>query len=324
MVEFFGQFIDELADIFLSPTKRVFVGYLASALMLGFVWLWLIKRQSFSEISKTLFSRKLWLSSSAKTDYLLWIGNKVIMTLLSPILLGQMVIAGFLFESMHHLMPPKAGEDWPIWAIMTLFTGVLFLLDDVTKYLLHRWMHQSPTLWQFHRVHHTATQLTPFTIFRSHPVEGVLFSLRSALVQGFCIGVFVFFFGSNVDLVTVFGINVLLFLFNAFGSNLRHSPVSIPYPNRVENWLISPAQHQLHHSTAPSHHNKNYGVVLAVWDRLGNTLHHSERDQKLDYGIEINGGKIHDRILRVYLLPFQENGRRFASFVERVLKRRST
>lgn len=317
MLEYMSQFAEELADTFLSPTKRVFVGYLFSAVVLAFLWLWFVQRQSLSVISETLFSTKLWLSTTAKTDYLLWLGNKVIMTLLSPILLGQMVIAGFLFESMHHLMSPKAGEDWPVWLIMTLFTLTLFLLDDVTKYLLHRWMHQSPTLWQFHRVHHTATQLTPFTIFRSHPVEGVLFSLRSALVQGFCIGVFVFFFGSNVDLVTVFGINVLLFLFNAFGSNLRHSPVSIPYPDRVENWLISPAQHQLHHSTAPSHHNKNYGVVLAVWDRLGNTLHHSERDRVLDYGVKLKGEKVNDSIIKVYILPFQENGRRLLMFLKR-------
>ena len=323
MFEYFGPLIDEITDTFFSPTKRVFVGYLFSAIVLAFVWLWFVKRQSFQDISQTLFTRKLWWSKTAKIDYLLWVGNKLIMTLLSPLLLGQMVIAGFMFESMHYVLSPKAADHWPVWLVMTLFTGVLFLIDDASKYLLHRWMHQSPTLWQFHRVHHTATQLTPFTIFRSHPVEGVLFSLRSALVQGFCIGVFVFLFGSSVDLVTVFGINIVLFLFNALGSNLRHSPVSIPYPERVEKWLISPAQHQLHHSTAPSHHNKNYGVVLAVWDRLGQTLHHSEREHALDYGIKINGEKVDDPILRVYILPFQTIARRFGNFVKRLFVRRA-
>jgi sterol desaturase/sphingolipid hydroxylase (fatty acid hydroxylase superfamily) len=322
MIEFFGQFIDELASTFLSPTKRVFVGYLASALLLGFAWLWFVQRQSFSVISQTLFSRKLWLSSSAKTDYLLWVGNKVIMALLSPLLLGQMVLAGFLFESLHHIASPQAAEDWPVWLVVTLFTLVLFLLDDASRYLLHRWLHHSPTLWQFHRVHHTATKLTPFTIFRSHPVEGVLFSLRSALVQGFCIGVFVFFFGSSVDLVTIFGINVLLFLFNTLGANLRHSPVSIPYPKSVEKWLISPAQHQLHHSTDPDHFNINYGVVLSVWDRVGGTLHHSERDRVLDYGIKLKGEKVNDPILKVYILPFQDNGRRLLAFLRSALQRR--
>lgn len=311
MPEIFGQFTDELAAMFLSPTKRLFVGYLVSALVLACLWLWFAKGQSFSAIRRVLFSKDLWFSASAKTDYLLLVGNKVIMALVSPLLLGQMVLAGFIFESMHHLMAPQSAEHWPTWLVMTLFTVFLFLLDDASRYLLHRWLHQSATLWQFHRVHHTATSLTPFTVFRSHPVEGVLYSLRSALVQGSSIAIFVFLFGSGVDLFTVFGINILLFLFNALGSNLRHSPVSVPYPERVEKWLISPAQHHIHHSTDPSHFNKNYGVVLAVWDRLGGSLHHAVRDRELDYGITEGDGKVNDPIIRVYLRPFQDNVRRY-------------
>lgn len=310
MPEFAVALLADISDTFFNPKKRVFIGYLLCAIALAVAWLMLVQRQTRANVRQTVFSRQVWWSSSAKTDYALLICNKVIMMLISPLLLGQLVVATFFFESMHHISVPKPFEHWSTATVMTLFTLVLFLLDDATKYLVHRWLHQSHTLWRFHQVHHTATNLTPFTIFRTHPVEGVLFSVRSTLVQGTCIGSFVFLFGSGVDLVTVFGVNVLLFLFNVTGSNLRHSPIAIPYPKGMERWLISPAQHHIHHSTDPAHYNKNYGVVLAIWDRLGGTLHHSESERELDFGILQGGKKINESLPRVYLRPFQENGQR--------------
>lgn len=307
MPDFFVSLLGDLSDTFFDPKKRIFIGYLLSAVVVACVWMLVIQRKAFADLKQAVFSREVWFSASAITDYYLLFFNKVIMMLISPLLLGQLVIATFLFESFHHMMLPKPFEHWGSVVVMPLFTLVLFLLDDASRYLLHRWLHHSPTLWRFHQVHHTATHLTPFTIFRTHPIEGVLFSLRSALVQGFCIGSFVFLFGSGVDLVTIFGVNILLFIFNITGANLRHSPVSIPYPKKVERWLISPAQHQLHHSTDPQHFNKNYGVILAVWDRLGGTFLNSESERVLDYGILRGGEKIQEPLWCVYMRPFQEN-----------------
>ncbi len=292
------------SDVFLDPKKRVFIGYLISALILAVGWLVIAWQQHWRVALAQVFSRKVWLSDSAKTDYLLLIGNRLVMSLISPILLGQLAVATFWFESMHSWLTPTVAAHWPQWLIMTLFTCVLFLLDDASRYWVHRWLHRSPILWQFHRVHHTATTLTPLTIFRTHPVEGILFSLRSALVQGFCIGTFVFLFGSQVDLLSLFGVNIFLFLLNVTGANLRHSNIPIPYPNAVERWLISPAQHQIHHSTAPQHFDRNFGVFLAIWDRLGGTLYHSDTDTPLDFGIIENGKKAHQSLIQVYSSPF--------------------
>jgi sterol desaturase/sphingolipid hydroxylase (fatty acid hydroxylase superfamily) len=32
--------------------------------------------------------------------------------------------------------------------------------------------------------------------------------------------------------------------------------------------IVSPSFHEVHHSTAPEHLDRNYGVVLAIWDHL--------------------------------------------------------
>ena len=83
---------------------------------------------------------------------------------------------------------------------------------------------------------------------------------------------FLFFFGAKAELVTVLGANAILFVFNTLGSNLRHSHVWITYGPVFERFLISPAQHQIHHSQHARDHGRNFGAVLALWDWVGGSL----------------------------------------------------
>ena len=53
---------------------------------------------------------------------------------------------------------------------------------------MHRW----PFLWALHKVHHSATNLTP-NDSRTHPLD-LVFTLRSAFAQGLTISTFVYFF----------------------------------------------------------------------------------------------------------------------------------
>ena len=63
--------------------------------------------------------------------------------------------------------------------VVGLFSVAMFVADDFTKYLMHRWMHRWPALWSIHKVHHSAETLTPITVYRVHPLEGVLYATRS-------------------------------------------------------------------------------------------------------------------------------------------------
>src|SRR5690606_10634907 len=74
---------------------------------------------------------------------------------------------------------------------------------------------------------------------------------------------------------TVLGVHALGFLANATSGNLRHSHVPMGF-GRAERWLVSPAQHQLHHAVEPASQASNYGTWLAVWDRVGGTWRASE------------------------------------------------
>jgi len=231
--------------------------------------------------------------------------NQPLMLLLSPLLLSKLVLATSIFYSLSDwVVRPLWSSDISAFWVSVLFTACLFVVDDASRYYLHRLMHRWPALWAFHRVHHTAESLTPFTVFRTHPVEGVLFGLRSALVQGFLIGVFVFLFYDRVTLLSVLGANVFTAALNLLGSNLRHSPVPISYGKTLESWLISPAQHQIHHSQAREHWNKNFGAFIAVWDRLGNTLEYGSNTQDLTYGLRHQKPQEH-QLVTLYWQPFK-------------------
>ena len=108
------------------------------------------------------------------------------------------------------------------------------------------------------------------------------------------------------SLYTVLGVNIFVFLFNILGSNLRHSHVGIRYWKWVEYIFISPAQHQLHHSIARDHHDKNFGAALAVWDWLFGSLHHSVEFDTLELGIEKNQKDESHDLKYLYINPFVE------------------
>ena len=294
---------------FISPQKRIFIGYLISSLLIAILWLIIKKRHSVLSSLRFIFTKKVWWSSSAKADYQLFLINKVLMLVLSPALLSQIAIASSLFLWLHDIFPdrPLLLSTSPTWLISLLFTSVYFLLDDFARFYIHRLMHLMPFLWAFHKVHHSATTMTPITVFRTHPIEMIIFGLRSSLVQGVCIASFVFFLGDKTNLITIIGANLFVFFFNIVGSNLRHSHIAIAYWKPLEKMFISPAQHHIHHSIAKEHHDKNFGVALAVWDWAFGSLHHSESSTEISFGIIENhqqkAGQNHS-LKQLYISPF--------------------
>jgi sterol desaturase/sphingolipid hydroxylase (fatty acid hydroxylase superfamily) len=313
--------MDVFADIFgdfWDPKKRIFFGYLFLSLVIGAVWLVAVKHKTLRASLAQIFDRRVFLSSSAKADYKIFVINRFFTLFISPLPITQLSIATAVFYFLLSVDWLQSGvfSDAPIAMIVTLFTCAMFIFDDFTKFLLHRWMHRWPLLWAIHKVHHSAETMTPITVYRVHPLEGVLYGLRSVFVQGTVLSVFFFFFGNAVDLITIVGVNAAVFVFHVTGSNLRHSHIDIHYWPWLERLLISPAQHQLHHSTAVEHYDKNFGVALAVWDWLFGSLHLSEKDRTLAFGLPPEEASA-DALLDIYLRPFRD----MAAVIRRRLRR---
>ena len=266
------------------------------------------KKLSFKKTLIKIFDKKIFFSKSAKSDYKIFLINQLIMMIVSPFLITQLTIATALYFYFHTIDWLSAGMFVGIAKIYIIlsFTIFQFTIDDFSKYIVHRFMHKWPVLWALHKVHHSATVLTPMTVFRTHPLEGIIFSLRSAITQAIGISMFFYLFGNLVSLYTIVGVNVFVFVFNILGSNLRHSHIGIRYWKWLEYIFISPAQHQLHHSIAFEHHDKNFGAALAIWDWLFGSLHHSVEFETLHLGIKKNQHDATHNLKNLYLDPIHE------------------
>ena len=305
MLELIPDFLQDFFEEFTNPQKRIFVGYLMSAFVLALVWLCIAERDSAKAAIKKIFDKNVWLSTSSLADFKIILVNRVIMSGTAAALVTQITISTFLYKLFHGqaLIEPLALHFISAGSVAVIFTVFFFVFDDFSRFYVHRLMHRVPVLWAFHQVHHSAETMTPFTIFRAHPIEGFIFTLRTSVVQGIVISVFLFLFGSKVDLITVYGASVGVVIFHSLGSNLRHSHVKIRYPRLIELFFISPGQHQIHHSTEKRHFDKNFGVALAVWDLIFGSLLHSE-NQTHKFGLTTKFGEKHN-LLHLYVEPFK-------------------
>jgi sterol desaturase/sphingolipid hydroxylase (fatty acid hydroxylase superfamily) len=305
------QTIDFFFSDFINPKKRVFVGYLGLALIIALAWLVLFQRGNLRSALRKIFDPKVFFSKSATIDYAIFLLNRVLALILAPLLLSQLAISTAIYFAL-------VGSDWLSlgqfaglgkgWVI-ALFTIAIFLGDDFSKYLLHRWMHRWPLLWAIHKVHHSAETLTPLTVYRVHPLEGILYTTRGTIVQGVIIPIFLFLFSEGINLYTIAGVNVFTFVFHVTGSNLRHSHVDIHYWRWLERVLISPAQHQVHHSLAEEHYDKNFGAALALWDWIFGSLHLSKAGDELNFGLREDENLNSGSLKAMYISPMTEMGR---------------
>lgn len=276
MNEFFA--LEYLTD----PNKRLFWIYIISSILLAIVYFYINKKNT-----RVILSSKLWLHPSAKLDYYYFFLSYFInIFLLVPFIVSAKTIAYSINKLLFLQFDYFENTFFSYETVIFMYTLALFLVSDFTRYWLHRFLHTIPFLWEFHKVHHSAKVLTPITFYRVHPVENFLFGLRYSLSIGFVTGIFIYFFGAMIDIYTVVGVNVFLFVFSIFGANLRHTHVPFSYFAFIEKWLMSPKQHQIHHSR--KHFDKNYGGFVSIWDRMFGSLQLSNEVPILKFGLRKN------------------------------------
>ena len=307
-MDYFFDYTSQITNQFIDPKKRVFLFYILISILIAAAWFMINKKLSLKKTLIKIFDKKIFFSKSAKSDYKIFLINQLIMMIVSPFLITQLTIATALYFYFHTIDWLSAGMFVGIAKIYIIlsFTIFQFTIDDFSKYIVHRFMHKWPVLWALHKVHHSATVLTPMTVFRTHPLEGIIFSLRSAITQAIGISLFFYLFGNLVSLYTIVGVNIFVFVFNILGSNLRHSHIGIRYWKWLEYIFISPAQHQLHHSIAFEHHDKNFGAALAIWDWLFGSLHHSVEFETLHLGIKKDQKETTHNLRNLYFDPMNE------------------
>jgi sterol desaturase/sphingolipid hydroxylase (fatty acid hydroxylase superfamily)/creatinine amidohydrolase/Fe(II)-dependent formamide hydrolase-like protein len=297
-----------------DPQQRIYVLYLATSLILAFLAYWTMKRGEAKEAGlpvtggffKFMFSRDIYGHRSALQDYAIAALNLVIVyVFVAQFMIGSAFFATtfsqMLVTAFGTLKAPLLHGPWATIA----YTLAALIIGDFALWLQHILMHKTPVLWHFHKVHHSAEVLTPMTTFRLHPVDIAFSSITASLFAGLAYGLFWYLTKQDPHDYLVLGLNIGIFLFYLCGYNLRHSHVWLAYPRWISHILVSPAQHQIHHSTAPQHFDRNMGFVVALWDWLFGTLVVPKGREQLQYGISRAEPNPFRSTGEIYLSPFK-------------------
>ena len=169
----------------------------------------------------------------------------------------------------------------PVWLAL-----LLVVLGDFALYWAHRAHHTIKVIWPLHAVHHSAEVLTPITAYRLHPLSGLITTSFNTVVVGVLLGILVGAFSPDMPTWQIVGVNAFVLVINLTLTNFHHSHIWVSFGPVVERFIISPAQHQVHHSTNPAHFNKNFGQTFAIWDWMFGTLYVTRPDETVIFGLE--------------------------------------
>ena len=314
-LEYARTHLAKAALAFTQPDSFLYWPYLVSALLLAVVVAAFAARAQAGETWRhglgEHFTRRIWWHRSARADYSLYFANALLIpALFAVVMFGDAQVVKALNGALGTAHPPSpAGVETAGVAARIAFTIVFFIAYDFGRFVAHSLLHDVPLLWEFHKVHHSAQTLNPLTAFRAHPVELLVMAWIPALMTGVVTWLFNLTTASPVTFYTYLGLHVFLIASNLIGT-LRHTHVWLSYGPRVNQWFVSPAQHQLHHSCEAQHLGCNRGFELAIWDRLYGTLYVPTQRESFRIGLgDGTDGQWHS-LRRMYLWPFANAFRR--------------
>jgi len=308
-------------DVLLEPVwhlfraaDRIYWVYLFSAAVIAF-FLYMRRehspKDSLADFVRWCLPKHIWQHQSVRTDLGFFVVNRILF------LVCFMPLVALLFPWTNQIVqsawlswihPPNfQAETW----VFVFYSLIVFLGLDLIRYFAHYLQHKIDFLWQFHRLHHSAEVLTPLTVYRMHPVDDLLPLVLASVFLAIVHGSFSVWFVDDFTFYTFGLVSLTAIVFYLLGYCLRHSHVWLSYGPKVSRWLISPAQHQIHHSSLDHHRDRNLGFMLAIWDRLFHTLYVPQAQEPLKLGVEgVSSARQFSNPWRCYVEPFQRNSER--------------
>jgi sterol desaturase/sphingolipid hydroxylase (fatty acid hydroxylase superfamily) len=168
--------------------------------------------------------------------------------------LGSILTLGIVSFFTHQIRRSLAPWQLTIALNPFFYYGLYLLVIDFCNYWNHRLFHKIEFLWEIHKFHHAATEMTVLTATRDHPLERIMGTLFVVL---------------PVALLAPPAKEVaLLTLLVAVIGPLKHSGMDWGWGWFGKYVVQSPRAHRIHHSIEPQHHNKNYASIFSFWDHF--------------------------------------------------------
>ncbi|MEM7176225.1 MAG: sterol desaturase family protein [Pseudomonadota bacterium] len=283
--------------------------YLAATVAIAFAVWWLRGRNE--RFLRFLMPREVYLHASSMVDLKVALLNTVVAA--SGAITALFMIPIVTITTLELFTALGGGETLTqnVTLAGSIFAAVVLLLtQDFCRYWNHYLHHETRFLWPFHAVHHSAEVLTPITFLRAHPVYSALLALIMSVLIGIAQALVLFVLVGKVEPWVIFFSTLVFRAHIFFGGHLRHTHIWLSFGPTLEHVLISPAQHQIHHSCDPKHFDKNYGEIFAIWDWMFGTLYIPDGQEKLEFGLaDRNGVRLaqpHPTLRQAILGPFAE------------------
>lgn len=164
-------------------------------------------------------------------------------------------------------------RKWPVAGQLLL----MFFLRDFIQWWIHRLLHRSSGLWEFHKVHHSVIQMGFAAQLRYHWMENIVYRSLEYLPLAM-IG-----FGID-DFFIVHAVALSIGHFNHSNFNMNLGPLKYIFNN--------PAMHIWHHAhdlPKDRSYGVNFGLSLSLWDYIFKTAYipYDGRDIPLGFpGVE--------------------------------------
>ncbi|TDO83251.1 fatty acid hydroxylase family protein [Flavobacterium chryseum] len=152
--------------------------------------------------------------------------------------------------------------------VLSYFIG--FFVIDFYGYWSHRLAHQINFLWNKHAIHHSSEEFNLACGLRQ-PIASLVNLFTFLLIPAALLGV----------PATVIAITLPLHLFLQFWYHTKH----IKKMGFVENILVTPSHHRVHHAINPEYLDKNHSQIFIFWDKLFGTFQAELDDVPPVFGI---------------------------------------
>jgi len=152
---------------------------------------------------------------------------------------------------------PAAGASFLDFAIPLIGAVLLALiLHEAWFYWAHRLEHKVPMLWRFHRLHHSDENMSASTFQRDHLAQQIYRSLFASVTLGLVF---------DLDFKQAGATSLAYTLFTTLWSMFYHSAICVrlAWLDRI---LVTPQVYRIHHSTDPTHFNRNFADNLPIFD----------------------------------------------------------
>ncbi|TGQ73112.1 MAG: sterol desaturase family protein [Mesorhizobium sp.] len=299
-----GKILDKISGASLLATGLL----LSTAFVSALVAYWrAVDEKSWKEFFEFAIPHEVITHPSAKADLLFWVTKKALMPfLMLPAGIVFITAVGYatnwLLSTLFHLQAPLIeGPAGPVTVL--IFTITMLLAYDISYYLYHVAQHRYPLLWELHKVHHSAEVMVGITKDRVHPLDELMNRAWDGVVVGICFGIWSLVSLNLVEL-TVFGVNVYVMRNILMMDFVRHTHFKISF-GPLNNVILCPHWHQLHHSTDPLHYDKNFGLLFSFWDRFFGTLCVPKPDEDFKFGLVDRDVRDYQSLAGLYVMPLK-------------------